>query len=117
MEDFGSRPRSRRMTKETESRWRSLIAEQERSGMTLREFAGSRGITPTTLYWWRSRLVARRRPADLAPVEVVDHEVVVARRSPDDSAVEVEIDGSLRLRIRAGLDEAELRRLLRALRC
>ncbi|MBL8749810.1 MAG: hypothetical protein JNK78_11665 [Planctomycetes bacterium] len=94
-----------------------LIAEQERSGMTVREFAGSRGITPTTLYWWRSRLGARRRPAALVPVEVVDHEVVVARRSPDDSAFEVEIDGSVTLRIRAGFDEAELRRLMRALRC
>lgn len=73
--------------------------------------------TVALAYWWRSRLGARRRPADLVPVEVVDHEVVVARRSPGDSTFEVEIDGSVTLRIRAGLDEAELRRLLRALRC
>jgi hypothetical protein len=36
------------MTKTTESKWRALIAEQERSGMTAKEFAERLGITPTT---------------------------------------------------------------------
>lgn len=85
--------------------------------MTVREFAGSRGITPTTLYWWRSRLGARRKPGDLVSVEVVEQEDAVERRSLGDANFELRVDGAMVLRIPAGFDEAELRRLLRALRC
>jgi transposase-like protein len=105
------------MTKTTESKWRALIAEQERSGMTAKEFAASRGITPTTLYWWRSQLGRRRQTTDLVPVEVVEHEVVVGGRGQRDASFALEVDGDLTLRIPAGFDEAELRRLVRALRC
>jgi transposase-like protein len=47
------------MTKSSESKWRALISEQERSGLSVREFADVHGITPSTLYWWRSK---RKRP-------------------------------------------------------
>jgi hypothetical protein len=43
------------MTNTTVAKWRALIAAQEKSGMTVRAFAESRGITPTTMCWWRSR--------------------------------------------------------------
>jgi AcrR family transcriptional regulator len=59
------------MTKTTESKWRDLIADQARSGMTVLEFAARRGINPSTLYWWRSRL-GQPAAADLVPVEIVD---------------------------------------------
>ncbi len=39
-----------------EQYWRGLIAEQERSGQTAREFAEERGLSPWSLYGWRSRL-------------------------------------------------------------
>jgi hypothetical protein len=44
------------MTNTTVAKWRALIAVQEKCGMTVCAFAESRGITPTTMYWWRSRL-------------------------------------------------------------
>lgn len=104
----------RGMTKTTEAKWRALIAAQEKSGLTARAFAESRGITPTTMYWWRCRL--RRRPARAELVQVVEHEVAVDdhRGSAD---FELRIDSAVTLRIPAGFDEGELRRLVRALRC
>jgi len=42
-------------------RWAELIAEQERSGLTSRAFAERRGINPSTLAWWRSKLRAARQ--------------------------------------------------------
>lgn len=84
--------------------------------MTVRDFASRRGINPATLYWWRSRPV---RPAttDLGPVEIVEREVAAQGRDRHSAVFELHIDGSTRLHIPAGIDEAELRRLLRALRC
>lgn len=104
------------MTKTTESKWRALIAEQARSGMTVREFASRRGINPATLYWWRSRL-GRSATADLVPVEIVEREVAVQGRDHHAAGFELHLDESTRLHIPAGFDAAELRRVVRALRC
>jgi len=101
------------MTKTTKSKWRALIAAQEKSGLTVREFAATRGIPATTLYWWRSTL--RRDTTDLVPVEVVEGNAVDDDRR--DAAFELRVNDAMTLQIRAGFDEAELRRLLRALQC
>ena len=103
------------MTKTSESKWRALIKAQEKSGQTVRDFAESRGITPTTLYWWRSEL--KRRVTKLVPVEVVEQDIVVDHRDGDGPGFELEVDRKMTLRIPAGFDAAELRRLLSALRC
>jgi hypothetical protein len=98
------------MTKTTESKWRALIAEQESSGQTVREFAASRGVAAGTVFWWRSRL--RRRAADamtLVPVEVVDK--VTARPA----ALELVVRDGIVLRLPRGFDEGDLRRVLAAL--
>jgi transposase-like protein len=105
------------MTKTTESKWRALIAEQERSGLTAKEFAERRGITATTLYWWRCRLRRRRHPTELVPVEVVERDIVANPLGARAAVFDLELGDSLILRIPAGFDEAELRRLVRALRC
>lgn len=101
------------MTKTTESRWRSLIAVQERSGQSAREFAAARGISPATLYWWRSRL--RRERGKLVPVAIVE-EAPQAKLEPSPH-FEVLIDDSVTVRVPLDFDEGALRRLLRALRC
>ncbi len=49
---------------ETENFYRGLLAEQKRSGMSLRAFAASRGIPSGTLSSWRHHL--KRRDADRA---------------------------------------------------
>jgi len=101
------------MTKTTEAKWRRLIAAQSKSGLTVREFAAAEGITAATLYWWRSKL--RRDRTQLVPVEVV--ESGADHRSGASGSFEVQVDGSVTLRVPPGFDEAELRRLIRALRC
>jgi transposase-like protein len=103
------------MTKTSESKWRALIAEQEKSSLTVREFAEIRGITPTTLYWWRSEL--KRRSGRLVAVQVVDHDTVAESRGTDHPELELDVGNSMTLRIPSGFDEVDLRRVLMALRC
>jgi transposase-like protein len=102
----------RGMTKTSKKEWRRVIAAQERSGLTVREFAEGQGINPTTLYWWRSRL---RREGRLVPVEVVEQDV--PQGGMGERCFEVQLDSAVTLRVPANFDEAELRRLVRALRC
>ena len=80
----------------------------------MRDFAVAQGIASSTLYWWRSKL--RRDRAALVPVRVVEPE---ARHEggATPGSFEVLVDGAMTLRVPAGFDEAELRRLIRALRC
>lgn len=102
------------MTKTTEDRWRGLIAAQEKSGLGVREFAVSRGLAPATMYWWRCRL--RNRTTALVPVAVVDRDDCPLSSSTSGEPFELSL-GSMTLRIPAGFDEHDLRRLVRALRC
>lgn len=105
------------MTKTTEAKWRRLISAQSKSGMTVREFAVAEGIAAATLYWWRSKLRRDRRDsAQLVPVEVIERSPELDRGTATDG-FELQIDGTMTLRVPARFDEAELRRLIRALRC
>lgn len=94
-----------------ESKWRALIAEQERSGQSVREFAAARGVAAGTLYWWRSRL--RDPSEDLVRVAVVEGAVADSSWC---GSFELQL-GDVTLRIPAGFDDGDLRRLLQALRC
>ena len=58
---------------------RRLIAEQDKSGQSIREFARFRGLKAETFYWWRREFRRNqdgfgRMPAapDFVPVRVVD---------------------------------------------
>jgi transposase-like protein len=103
----------RGMTKTSKKEWRRLIAAQEKSGLTVRDFAKAQGINVMTLYWWRSRL---RREGRLVPVEVVDEDAVPGVDATG-RCFEVQFDGTMTLLVPANFDEAELRRIIRALRC
>ena len=91
--------------------WRERIAEQERSGLSVKQFCHEHGLSVWSFYDWRKRirengpvrfaLVDRGRRCE-APVLSADLEVVLA-------------DGE-RLRIRSGVDAATLRLVLETLR-
>jgi transposase-like protein len=101
------------MTNHAEAKWRSLIEAQVRSGLSVREFASARGLAPSTLYWWRSRL--RREPAVLVPADVVETDVVTdPHRRP---TFELQLGDSMTLRIPSGFGASELRRLIQAMKC
>jgi hypothetical protein len=46
----------------TEDEARSLLEEHARSGLTLRDFAASRGLNPQRLDWWRAKFAGKHRP-------------------------------------------------------
>lgn len=100
------------MTTTAETKWRALIAAQERSGQSVRKFAAARGFAAGTLYWWRSRL--RERGTNLVPVAVIDNSGAAGASAR--AGFELQLD-EVTVRVPAGFDEDDLRRLLRALRC
>ena len=103
--------------KTTEARWRALVREQEESGETVKGFARSRGLSPATLYWWRSALCRRPRSKAGAPrlaqVALLSSNGDVVR---DGSlAFELGLPSGHRLRVPSGFDPEALRRLLSVL--
>jgi transposase-like protein len=91
--------------------WRERIAEQERSGLSARQFCREQGIPEHCFYGWRKRLreqglvrfaLVERGPARLEPEVEVGLELVLTTGE--------------RLRIGAGVDATRLRTVLAALR-
>ena len=63
----------------TGERWARMVSEFEHSGLTVAAFATRRGVNPSTLAWWRSRLRGRARQSAFVPVELP---AVVERPAP-----------------------------------
>ena len=61
----------RRRPAETESRWRRIIGELDRSGQSLRRFAAGRGLNPNTVTFWRYELRRRDGAGHPAAARVV----------------------------------------------
>jgi len=106
-----------------ELEWRRVLAEQERSGLSVAEFARRRGISAGSLGWWR--YVARRRAAESGArrrtqtrKEPRDRfvEVRLERKprvgGPSTASFEVTLAGGCTVRVPAHFDEDALRRLL-----
>ncbi len=107
--------------------WQRVLAEHERSGLSVAEFARRQGISPGSLGWWRH--IARRRAADersgpkararvglRAQADFV--EVRVEREQGVDvmrGGFEVVVPGGCVVRVPAHFEAAALRRLLAAL--
>jgi len=93
-------------------RWQELVSEWECTDLPAIEFARRRGLNVSTLRWWRWKLRSDglRGSAAVAPAFL---EVVVEEPEPPDLVVE--LGGNLRVRVPAGFDARELRRLVVAL--
>ena len=91
--------------------WRERIAEQERSGMSVKRFWRERGLTEYSFYAWRKRL-RKKEPVRFA---LVDRGAT--RQEPVmDAGLELVLVSGERLRIGAGVDGTTLRTVLEALR-
>ena len=91
--------------------WRERIADQERSGLSVKQFCKERGLAECSFYAWRKRL------RETGPVRFALVEGAAARRRRDTEAhVEVVLVSGERLRICSGVDGATLRTVLEALR-
>jgi|JI8StandDraft_1071087.scaffolds.fasta_scaffold368497_1 hypothetical protein len=99
-----------------------LISEQERSGLSVREFAERRGVRTSTLNWWRWNL--RRRSVGVSsessvrgamiPVTVVNDR---EERASPGSTILVRLPDGLEIEVSSGFDGGEIKRLIEALRC
>ena len=92
--------------------WRDRIAEQERSGISVKGFCKEQGLAEHQFYYWRKRL---RNPPQLVRFALVDRG---ARRPEPATQAELELvlASGARLRIGTGVDAATLRTVLQALR-
>jgi hypothetical protein len=86
--------------------WRSLVAEQRQSGLTIAAFCRRRKVTEASFYWHKRRFAeARRRAtanrtqpsAGLVPVEVVGSAV----SAPGACTAELVVRGGRAIRIEA----------------
>ena len=100
------------MATNREQEMRALLAEQESSGQSVRDFAEQRGLKKASLYWWRSEL--RRRNRDASP----RHDFIEVDRVPyDESDLEILVtDDDARILVGHDFDEQLLIRLVAALR-
>jgi hypothetical protein len=91
--------------------WREQVAEQERSGLSAKQFCKERGLKECSFYAWRKRL----RKRELVRFALVERGA--ARQEPaTDAALEVLLTSGERLRIGVGVDSATLHTVLEALR-
>jgi hypothetical protein len=96
--------------------YRRLLQEQEASGSSLRAFALERGLSPWTLYGWRSRLkrsvTAGSPPADDERFVAVD--VIAGAESA--SGIEVVLSDGVVVRLPREVGLERLVEFVRALR-
>ena len=92
-----------------DDQWRDRIAEQERSGLSVKQFCKERGVSEYSFYTWRKRL-AKKEPVRFA---LVDREAAGQEAA---TALELLLRSGERLRIGSGVDAATLRTVLEALR-
>lgn len=119
--DSGARKQA---MQERRARWRRVIEESARSGLSIRQFCQERHIEEAQFYSWRRLLAAEPRdgaaaarssePGPAARFVLVRPEKRLAAES-DPAALELVLERGWRLRIPRGVDEATLRCVLTAL--
>jgi transposase-like protein len=90
--------------------WRERVAEQQRSGLTVKQFCHEHGITQWSFYAWRKRL----REEGTVRFALVERGRV--RPEPAAPGLELILTTGDRLRLGVGVDGATLRTVLEALR-
>ena len=96
--------------KRTRAEWTSLVEEARASELTQKAFAQQRGLSPTTLSWWASRLRREARAETaLVAVDVVEDAPACA------GAFRVELAHHRTVIVPAAFDAGALRRLVAAL--
>ena len=91
--------------------WRERIAEQQSSGLSIKQFCKQRGIAEHSFYDWRKRL----REKHAVRFAVIDRGSWGPEAAAD-ACLEILLTGGERIRVGAGADAALLRVALEALR-
>lgn len=120
-------PKPQRHDAAKEKRWRRLLRQWQRSGLTGRDFCAAHGLSEPSFYAWR-RAIARR---DLEPTTPLPSgtlpsarrvagdpaflEVTLAAGTAAPSTIDVIVGPGRLLRVGLGFDADLLRRLVRVL--
>ena len=100
----------RKRKKRTRAEWTRLVEESKASDLTQKAFALQKGLSPTTLSWWVSRL--RREAQEQSALVAVD---VVEDAPACTIDFRVELAGGRTVLVPAAFDAAALQRLVTAL--
>jgi hypothetical protein len=92
--------------------WRERIAEQERSGRSVKQFCTERGLTECSFYAWRKRL--RQQPESVR-FALVERHAASRQEGGGQTSLELVLPTGALLRISAGVDSLTLRTVLEAL--
>lgn len=97
---------------------RRLLVVQQRSGLSLAEFARRRGLRPNTLSWWRHRLRGGDGVEECASRErFIEITPAASSREVQTVAFEVVLSDGTMVRVPARFGGESLRRLLAVLGC
>jgi len=89
-----------------------VLAERERTGVSMRELAARCGVSVGHLYWWRRRLRERDAPAGgLVAVDVVER-ASAARVAADSGGYEIELPNGVIVRAPRDFEVSSVRELL-----
>jgi len=91
--------------------WRERVAEQARSGLSVKQYCKKQGLTECSFYAWRKRL---RGPGPVR-FALVDRGAV-GQEPTTEGSLELVLATGERLRIGVGVDATTLRTVLAALR-
>lgn len=91
--------------------WREQVAQQERSGLSVKQYCEAHKVTEQSFYVWRKRL-QKQLPMRFALVETTRGE----RQPGGDTGLELILARGERLRIGSGVDAGVLRSVLEVLR-
>ena len=109
--------------------WRRAIRDQQRSGLSVRDFCRREGLKDWTFRWWRQELVRRDRqpsaaprgggdaepteaPPAFLPVRVADLEVVPSRPAPP---IEIVLPDGPIVRVPTGFNPSTLGHIMAVL--
>jgi transposase len=105
--------------------WRRTIRDQQRSGLSVRDFCGRQGLKDWTFRWWRQELARRDQGTSITtesvqtptaqvflPVRVVDQEAVSPPPAPP---IEIVLPTGLIVRAPYGFDPRTLGHVLAVL--
>lgn len=102
-----------------ETRYRELIAQQQESGLTIKEFCFNHGLAPATFHYWKKRLVNKSSRKDFIPLIVKPSGLVSAKGSVcseintgKEVLLELVYPNGTILRVKNDLDLVKLRSLI-----
>lgn len=99
-----------------ETRWRRIIGEAARSGMSIREFCRRRRLDEGQFYAWRLTLQRRRSErGGKRGVAGATFALVSADGEGESAGIELVLEGGRKLRISRGVDAETLRTVVGAL--